>query len=211
MTRQGDLLGAGRDRRMGRASSRSARRWMSIAATAGAVALAGATPVAAAAVVQDHYTVSGSETIEICGGTFEHAFAYEGTFSFVLRGTSPAPYGADRTHAVDRYTDPATGKALTNEFRGQFRDVAITIDDTTDILTLTGLKSGTLTAWVDTGTVVFRDAGTVRETVLIDDGGTPAVPDDDAFIADLGTTFGPHGRADTNDRDFCADLVALTN
>jgi hypothetical protein len=55
------------------------------------------------------------------------------------------------------------------------------------------------------------NAGTFLETVLLDDGGTPEIPDDDTFIADLGATFGPHGRTDTYSRDFCADLVAFTS
>jgi hypothetical protein len=189
---------------------RVARGWICVMAVAGALTLGLVTPVAAGTVVQDHYSVTGTETIEVCGGTFRHEFAYDGTFSFVFRGTSPAPYGADRTHTLDAYTNPVTGKTLSTEFRGQFRDVTIAIDDATDVLTLTGSKSGTLTASVD-GMLLFRDAGTFQETVLLDDGGTPAIPDDDAFIADLGTTFGPHGRHDTNDRDFCADLVSFTN
>jgi hypothetical protein len=210
MERQGEPRNAVGDQRIGWAMSRKARGWMSIMAAMGALAL-GVTPVFAGTVVQDHYSLSGTETIDICGGTFLHAFAYDGTFSFALRGTSPAPYGADRTHSVDGYTNPATGKTLTNEFRGQFRDVAITIDDRTNVLTLTGMKSGTLTASDSHGTLLFRDAGTVLETVLLDDGGTPEFPDDDGFIADLGTTFGPHGRTDTYSRDFCTDLVAFTS
>jgi hypothetical protein len=171
----------------------------------------GITPASANPLGQDYYSVSGTETVDICGGTFQHDFAYEGTFSFVLRGTSPAPYGADRTHTVDAYTNPATGRTLTNDFRGQFRDFTITIDDQTNVLTLAGRKSGTLTASDTYGTVLFRDAGTFLETVLLDDGGTPEIPDDDTFIADLGTTFGPHGRTDTYGRDFCTDLVTFTS
>ena len=60
------------------------------------------------------------------------------------------------------------------------------------------------------GMLLFRDAGTFLETVLLDDGGTPKIPEDDTFNADLGTTFGPHGRTDTYSRDFCTDLVAVT-
>jgi hypothetical protein len=183
---------------------------MWILAGVGALAL-GATPASAHSVVQDHYSVSGTETIDICGGTFQHDFAYDGTFSFVVRATSPAPYGADRTHSVDVYTNPATGKTFTTEFRGQFRDFTITIDDQTNVLTLTGMKSGTVTAYDTHGTLVFRDAGTFFATVLFDDGGTPEIPDDDTFLADLGKTFGPHGRTDTYRRDFCSDLVAFTS
>jgi hypothetical protein len=190
---------------------RMARGWMGILAGVGVLALGVTAPAYADQVVQDHYSVSGTETVDICGGTFQHDFAYDGTFSFVVRGTSPAPYGADRAHTVDAYTDPATGRTLTNEFRGQFRDVTITIDEQTNVLTLTGMKSGTLTASDTHGTLVFRDAGTFLETVLLDDGGTPEIPDDDTFIADLGATFGPHGRTDTYGRDFCTDLVAFTS
>jgi hypothetical protein len=70
----------------------------------------------------------------------------------------------------------------------------------------------TAEATFDTGGAVpFRDAGTSLATVLLDDGGTPAIPDDDTFLADLGTTFGPHGRTDTYGRDFCLDLVDFTS
>jgi hypothetical protein len=122
-----------------------------------------------------------------------------------------APYGADRTGTVDVYTNPASGLTLTNVFRGQFRDATIAIDDTTNVLTLTVRKSGTLTVFGTNGDLLFRDAGTFLATVLLDDGGTPAIPDDDTFITDPEITFGPHGRTDTYDRDFCADLVAFTS
>ena len=199
------------DGRSGWAVNRTARRWIWSMAGAGLLALGVTATASAATVVQEHYSVSGTETVDICGGTFQHDFAYDGTFSFVLRGTSAAPYGADRTHTVDVYTNPATGKTFTNAFRGQFRDFTITIDDRTNVLTLTGRKSGTVTAYDTHGTLLFRAAGTFLETVLLDDGGTPAIPDDDTFIADLGTTFGPHGRTDTYGRDFCTDLVAFTS
>lgn len=186
-------------------------RRMSIISAVVAAAFGISGPAWAEPVVQDHYQSSGTEMLDICGGTFQHDWNYTGTFSFVVRGTSLAPYGADRTDAMDVYTNPATGKTLTNVFRGQFRDVTIAIDNTTNVLTLTGRKSGTLTVFDTNGSLLFRDAGTSLATVLLDDGGTPALPDDDTFIADLGITLGPHGRTDTYDRDFCVDLVAFTS
>lgn len=211
MKHQGEPPTAGGVPRAEWAMHRRLRRWKWIMAGVGVLAIGVTSPAYANAVVQDHYLVSGTEVVDICGGTFQHDFAYDGTFSFVFRGTSPAPYGADRTDTVDAYTNPATGKTFTNEFRGQFRDFTITIDDQTNVLTLAGMKSGTVTAYDTDGTLLFRDAGTFVETVLLDDGGTPEVPDDDTFIADLGTTFGPHGRTDTYTRDFCTDLVDFTS
>src|SRR5262245_21613737 len=201
---------AGTDTR-GTAARAAMRRWPGTLVGVAILTLGIAAPALASQVVQDHYSISGTETLRICGGVFQHDFAYDGTFSFVFRGTGPAPYGSDRTHTVDTYANPATGKTLTNVFRGQFRDATITINDQTGVLTLVGMKSGTLTAYDTSGTLLFRDAGMFRETVLIDDGGTPADPDDDTFISDLGATFGPHGRTDTYGRDFCTDLVALTS
>lgn len=198
------------NRRTRRGVHHRTRGWVGLVAGVGALFL-GVAPAHAGQVVQDHYSVSGTETVDICGGTFQHDFAYDGTFSFVFRGTSPVPYGSDRSHTVDGYTDPTTGKTFTKEFRGQFRDFTITIDDQTNVLSLTGRKSGTVTVYDTHGTLLFRDAGTFLETVLLDDGGTPAIPDDDTFIADVGTTFGPHGRTDTYSRDFCTDLVAFTS
>ena len=198
------------EHRGGWAVHRGPRGWMWVMAGVGVLALGVATPASADPVVQDHYSVSGSEIVDICGDRYQHDFAYDGTFSFVWRGTSPAPFGADRTHTVDAFTNPSTGKTLTNEFRGQFRDFSITIEGRTNVLTLTGRKSGTLTVSDTQGSLLFRDAGTFLETVTIDDGGTPENPEDDIFIRDLGTTFGPHGRTDTYSRDFCADLVAVT-
>jgi hypothetical protein len=211
MERQRDPRRAPAGRRTGRTMKGKAPGWISIISGVGALALSVTTPAAAQTLVQDHYAVSGTETIDVCGGTFQHDFEYDGTFSFVLRGTSPAPYGADRTHTVDGFTNPTTGKTLTNEFRGQLRDARITIDGHTNVLTLTGRKSGTLTASDAFGTLLYRDAGTFLETLLLDDGGTPGEPDDDTFLADLGTSFGPHGRTDTYSRDFCTDLVAFTS
>jgi hypothetical protein len=199
------------DRRTRQATPHKARRWLTIMAGVAALALGVATPASAGLLVQDHYSVAGTETLDICGGTFQYDFAFDGTFSFVYRATSPAPYGADRTHTIEVYTNPATGKTMTVDFRGQFRDFTITIDDQTNVLTLTGMKSGTVTVYDTHGALLLRDAGTFFETVLLDDGGTPAIPDDDTFIADLGKTFGPHGRTDTYSLDFCTGLVALTS
>ena len=204
-------LRASRRRSAASSPGRVARHWIAGLVGAGILTLGLVAPASATTLVQDHYSVSGTAILEICGGTFQYDFAFDGTFSFVFRGTSPAPYGADRTHTVEVYTNAATGKTMTVEFRGQFRDVTITIDDQTNVLTLTGRKSGTVTVNGPEGTLLFREAGTFLATVLLDDGGTPEIPDDDTFLADLGKTFVPPGRTGVYGHDFCTELVAATS
>ena len=41
---------------------------------------------------------------------------------------------------------------------------------------------------------------------LVDHNGTPTIPDDDEFLGPVGA-IGLHGRFDTEDRDFCADIM----
>ena len=56
----------------------------------------------------------------------------------------------------------------------------------------------------------MADPGQIRFSFLVDANGTPTDPSDDTFIADLGPVKDSTGRNDTQDRDFCEDLVLFT-
>lgn len=73
-------------------------------------------------------------------------------------------------------------------------------------MTIVFAASGVQKAYGPDGTRLFMNTGTLRAEILIDNGGTPADPSDDQFLDFLGVIFNP-GRADTEGRDFCSDLV----
>ena len=73
-------------------------------------------------------------------------------------------------------------------------------------LTILALATGN-SQWFDaSGKLLFADPGQTRYELLIDHGGTPADPEDDTFLEDLGVVKGSTGRNDLEGHDFCDDL-----
>lgn len=60
------------------------------------------------------------------------------------------------------------------------------------------------------GRFLFNNPGQIRVEVLIDHGGTPSDPEDDAFLDFLGVAKGSTGRNDTQNPDFCGDVRQFT-
>lgn len=179
------------------------------------IAVASAAPGVAQPLEHDHWTDSGSEIAQVadplfCVGIVDfpvlHKWNAEGMFLLVNHGDGLA-YGVASVRATDMWTNTLNGKTLTITRSGQQRDHRIT-DNGDGTLTIEIAVSGIQKVYGPGGKRLFIDAGTFRFKILIDQAGTPANPFDDKFIAFLGETSS-HGRMDTQERDFCQDLVTF--
>ena len=187
------------------------RRTAAVGASGAALAasLLLAAPAQASVLFTEHYDEQGSDLFTACGEAYEHTYDAKGTFSFIVRGSSPTPWGHDRGRVTDTYTNPDTGLTFTTVTTFNDRDHRITVNDD-GTLTITGARAGSSKAFDDSGDLLFHDAGYFRYEVVLDYGGSLTDPDDDEFVAFNGIVFGPKGRTDTFDRDFCADLRTYT-
>ena len=181
-------------------------------AAASAVLLALAAPASAAPPEIDHWT-EHSEHIE----QVEHAAddwcpdipfdvlyvddSY-GTFRGMVRGGKFI--GATTIHSESAWINVETGKQFSRVWQGQEKDLKV-VDNGDGTITLTGLFTGPTKYYDDDGNQVFKDVGRTFNTVILDEAGTPAYPDDDVFVEFISSEA--KGSFDTMDRDFCADLM----
>jgi hypothetical protein len=189
------------------------RRRTAAAVASGAALLASllvSAPAQASVLLKEHYDDNGSEAFLFCGGNFVHSYEAKGTFTFVLRGSSPAPFGADRGRAIDTYTNLDTGRTFTTITTFNERDHRILVDTDQGTLTISVAHAGSSRAYSDAG-LLFHDAGHYRFEVVIDYGKSLTDDSDDTFLSYNGITFGPKGRSDTFDRNFCEDLHTYTD
>ena len=100
------------------------------------------------------------------------------------------------------FTNPATDKSVTAVAKFIEKDLRVT-DNGDGTLTILVLSTGNGVVYGEDGKAIARNPGQVRFEILIDHNGTPADPDDDDFLADLGEVKGSTGRTD----DFCAAVV----
>ncbi len=102
------------------------------------------------------------------------------------------------------YTNVANSNFVTEV--GHFVDKDLRVTDNGDgTLTILVLQTGPFAAFGPDGKAIARDPGQIRFEFLVDDGGTPADPSDDEFLAFLGQVKGSTGRTD----DFCAAVVPV--
>jgi hypothetical protein len=133
---------------------------------------------------------------------------FEVTGSFLLNSKGPdgLAFGMETRHGSVSFTNVANGKTVTAVFNNVVKDLKVT-DNGDGTLTILVLATGS-DKWIGPdGKLLFNDPGQIRFEVLIDDGGTPTDPSDDEFIADLGLVKGSTGRNDTQDLDFCTDII----
>jgi hypothetical protein len=179
------------------------------------IAVASATPALARPIEHEHISDSGSAIAQeefpgFCAGVVDfpvrHDWEVEGMLLLVPRGDG-LPYAVNPFRSTDVWTNTLNDKSFTITSVVQEKDHSI-IDNGDGTFTIVNSSSGVHKAYGPDGTRLFMDTGTIRAEILIDNGGTPADPSDDEFLDFLGLIFS-HGRADTEGRDFCADLVTF--
>ncbi len=188
-------------------------RLRTLAAIGGVVAVLatslGAAPATAAPLDKGRFHDVLDETFD-CNGTRTHQGGdVFGSFTYVKRGRGLAYY-RESVRGTVVFTNVATGGTYSNNFTANSRDLKIT-DNGDGTLTILSQGSG-MSRWFDkNGTFVLSDSGMFRFSVVINLNGTPDNPDDDFEVDGSFVLITPRtGRADTADRDFCADLVLFT-
>lgn len=134
--------------------------------------------------------------------TVEGAFVVDGMERAVPHGPNGLAYFIEQVKFTVVLTNAANDKAVTEVGNVTSKDLKVT-DNGDGTLTILVLGTGNDVVYGPDGKAIARDPGQTRFEILVDDGGTPADPSDDKFIADLGVVKGSTGRTD----DFCAAVV----
>lgn len=133
-----------------------------------------------------------------------------GTFRFLQHGDG-LYYGGTSLKVEGSWTNVENGKTFSFVRSGADKDLKVTDNDLNDnpdddgTITITGVSTGPTTYYDDSGKRLFVDTGRNFYTVVIDINGTPSNPDDDDFVEFLGADL--KGNFQTENRDFCADIV----
>jgi hypothetical protein len=177
---------------------------VTVAAAIAAALLAGA--ASAGQVFQE--TIHKEDTFVIenfcdqAGLNVELAFVMDMRVHVVPHGDDSIAYFLQHGVRSERITNLANGTTITTHTNVVEKDQRITVNDN-GTLTILILATGNATTYGPDGKAIARNPGQLRWEILIDDGGTPADPSDDEFLADLGVVKGSTGRSD----DFCAAAV----
>jgi hypothetical protein len=187
-----------------------ALRLSAILALSAAAAVTLATAASAKLLLRETIHEEGTDALnnfcDVPGLTVEDAFVFDGRVQAVPHGRDRLAYFLERGKATDVFTNPANGKSITGVTTFIEKDLHVT-DNGNGTLTITNLSTGNGVLYGEDGKAIARNPGQVRFRFIVDDGGTPADPSDDEFLADLGMVKGSTGRSD----DFCAAAVpALT-
>ena len=109
------------------------------------------------------------------------------------------------------HTNLDTGGTFTEIFTVNRRDAEV-IDNGDGTLTIVVYATGSVRFYDTDGNLVLADPGQIRFQFMVDDGGTPGDPSDDEEIEGTFQVIREStGRNDTQDRDFCEDLVTFTS
>jgi hypothetical protein len=167
-------------------------------------------PTAAAQPLEKwHDANEGSLSFDCDGLPVTAAWSYD--VNGVLRSQGPdgLAFAVETVHGSMAFTNAETGKAMTRVLNIVVKDQSV-VDNGDGTLTITVMGAGSEKSYGPDGAYLFNNPGQIRWQVLIDNGGTPADPFDDEFVADLGIVKGSTGRNDTEGRDFCADMREFT-
>jgi hypothetical protein len=146
-----------------------------------------------------------SETVEDwCdqeGLTVEVEGTYDAKFKVKTQGRQQLVH----FHGNERIVETHTANGVTTKFvlRALSKDLKVK-DNGDGTLTIVILATGNATLYGPNGKAVARNPGQVRFRLVVDHGGTPSDPSDDAEIS-FEQIKGSTGRSD----DFCAAEVAL--
>jgi hypothetical protein len=151
----------------------------------------------------DEFTNTVTEFCGVPGLTVHIDGAVEGRYLDNPHGPDGLVYIMEHLRLSTELTNPATGKTVTGRENTVYKDQTI-VDNGDGTLTITVLGTGNLVFSAADGKAIARDPGQTRFQVLIDHGGTPTDPSDDAELEFLGVVKGSTGRSD----DVCAALVA---
>ena len=188
-------------------------RSLSLAALASTAALVlVATPAQAGQLFHDRFHDAGSEVFDdFCGiDGVVLDFDVDGIVHAEGHGTAQLAYFMDNVHGWESFTNPETGGSYLHVFNSVIRDQTVT-DNGDGTLTIVTMGAGGDRWYASNGSLTLNDAGTIRFAVLVDNNGTPADPNDDVFLEDLGIVKPSTGTNDTEGRDFCEDFFIATS
>jgi hypothetical protein len=139
---------------------------------------------------------------DVEGLTVDGAFAVDGRVRAVPHGREGLAYFIEHVKFAVTFTNRDTGTTITQVGNVTTKDLKVT-DNGDGTLTILQLGTGNDVVYGPDGKAIARNPGQTRFAFLVDDGGTPADPSDDEFLADLGVVKESTGRTD----DFCEAVV----
>jgi hypothetical protein len=189
----------------------SFRRWVATAGVLALAVLAWALPAHAEVILHEKFADSFSDDFELCGIPVHSEFEFSGvTHLRVGKGDlDSAFFRLLRIRTTETITNPANGEFLVIEGNNLLHDTKATPVGGS-VFRFTSVEAGQPFVLRDmTGTVVLRDRGVIRTTILFDTLGddTPGgmtLEELDVSVA------GPHPGFFTDDDAFCAlvqDLI----
>ena len=164
--------------------------------------------VGAAPLEKGHFHDVGSEPQTLCGLDVRHDFDVSGSYRLVPGGNDGLARFGDNVHGTESWTNLDTLKTYSHKFAFSDRDTKVT-DNGDGTLTIESQAMGSDTWYGPDGSVLFRDPGQTRFTIVVDHGGTPGDPSDDELLS-FEIRRDSTGRNDTQERDFCEDLNTFT-
>ena len=179
---------------------------------AGAVALLAPLGVTASAQAQlvdrSHEHVTNTFEVQLCG--LDLVSATDFIFNEQERiARSGFPLFRGIANGTQMFTNPDTGKSITNQFAGvAFKDLSAT-DNGDGTITVRTASAGLPEKLVlPNGTIVSKDVGRVVVVSVLDYNGTPANADDDTILSQSVVFQAGHSPdLDSNFELFCQNLV----
>ena len=172
--------------------------------------LIASSPASARPLDQGHFHDVVTDTFDCDGTPTQFVGDARINFTFVQRGPGQTYY-RESVRGTNVSTNLNTGGTYTQIFTSNSRDLRIT-DNGDGTLTILAQGSGSDRYYDTHGKLVLNDPGQVRFRYLVDEMGTPDNRfDDEEIDGTFEIVRGSTGRNDTQDRDFCADLVTFTS
>ncbi|HSV39406.1 MAG TPA: hypothetical protein VLI04_11665 [Nocardioidaceae bacterium] len=184
------------------------RRWTSMAAPITAIAIsAGLGPAAAAPFVHDQFDVEFDFVTEtFCGDMSVRVEGdFQGTFTIMQKGREHLPHFQQNLHGTHRWTNLATGLAMTDVLNTIAKDQSVT-DNGDGTITVRAAYTGHDALYGPDGRRIDQFGGTTWSVIILDHGGTLVDPDDDVLLSE--EIVSDHGNGP--DMDFCQAFVDAT-
>ncbi|MGX5654907.1 hypothetical protein ACWKWC_09070 [Geodermatophilus nigrescens] len=154
-------------------------------------------------VIDDEFSEVLQDFCDEPGLTVDVQGTVTGRLQITRHGPDGLAYFAE--HLVVRLSLSTAHGTVTQVDRVLNKDLRV-VDNGDGTLTIETLSTGNATVYGPDGKAIARNPGQVRFVFDVDDGGTPADPDDDEIIVNTEEmTKGSTGRTD----DFCAAVVPV--